>query len=105
MKTIAISALIICQAAIAAPPLGVGPPGGSSNAGTGGTVRPIPAGIPGGSSNSGTGGTIKPTPIGIPGGSPNAGTGDAQSPIAAHGVINFDDALLLDSVLFPRGLE
>lgn len=105
MKNLVFLVFLAGTTALAAPPTPVGIPGGSQNAGTGSTVRPTPVGIPGGSSSAGTGGTIKPTPVGIPGGSPNAGTGVAQSPTAAHGVINFDGALLLDSVLFPRGLE
>lgn len=96
--TLAIAAIFFSQA-LAAAPVGVGAPGGSSNAGTGGTVIPTPVGIPGGSPNAGTGGTIKPTPVGVPGGSSNAGTGGNTSPRP----IGASSFLPLDPILFPGG--
>ena len=99
MKTLVLAAILISQAALAAAPVGVGLPGGSSNAGTGGTLMPTPAGIPGGSPNAGTGGTSKPTPIGVPGGSSNSGTGGNTSPRP----VGASSLLPLDPILFPGG--
>lgn len=98
--TLALTAIFLSQTALSATPVGVGVPGGSSNAGTGGTVMPTPVGIPGGSSNAGTGGTIKPTPVGVPGGSSNAGTGGSSPrPVGASSLLQ------LDPILFPGGQE